>query len=227
MVRGAEITQTNFWTSRRFSEKCQPGHPQSRENHLACWTQGSLTKPFGEVCFFKKGDDYLLWVEYKNVLWGMVFITLNYVLNHFVRNKAFLSKTTAAPRLWGCGGVCVPVCPSPDLAWGRGHGRCGGGWPQPQASQLDPGLGRCLRLGSNHLVPRPGLGVPRNPLPRRLLLSTMPPPLLQHVPAPTPPAGLRRSDPSVRSPRSSWVGPRGPYCWLWRVLSTLEGNCEN
>ena len=49
----------------------------------ACWTQGSVRKPFGEVFFFKKGDekkkkkgdDYLLHVGYKNVLWGMVFIT--------------------------------------------------------------------------------------------------------------------------------------------------------
>ena len=205
MVRGVEITQTNFWASRRFSEQCQPGHPQSCENHLACWTQGSRTKPFGEVYFFKKGDDYLLWVEYKNVLWGMVFITLSYVLNHFIRNKAFLSKLLLPG--FGAVVVCVCLCPSPDLAWGRGRGRCGGGWLQPQAWQLDPGSGRCLRLGSSHLVPRPGLRVPRNPLPRLLLLSTLPPPLLQHVPAPTPPAGLRRSDPSVCSPRSSWAGP--------------------
>ena len=178
MVRGVEITQTNFWASRRFSEQCQPGHPQSCENHLACWTQGSRTKPFGEVYFFKKGDDYLLWVEYKNVLWGMVFITLSYVLNHFIRNKAFLSKTAAAPRLRGCGGVCVPVPqPRPGLgAWTRAV------WRRLAAA---PGVAAGPRVGQ---VPQTGVQPPGPEAWAAGPQESPASPLLALHPAPTPAA---------------------------------------
>ena len=113
--------------------------------------------------------------------------------------------------------MCVPVCSSPDLARGRGRGRCGGGWLQPQAWQLDPGWGRSLRLGSSHLVPRPGLGGPQE-CPASPPLAVHPAPtLLLHAPAPTP-----QMDSEGLTLAAAGQAPEVLNCWLWRVLSTPE-----
>ena len=131
----------------------------------------------------------------------MVFITLSYVLNHFIRrNKAFLSKTTAAPRLWGRGGVCACLC-VPAQTWPggvdvgsvevAGHSPRHGSWTQGGAGASDWGPA----TWSQGL----GWGAPRNALPRPLLLSTLPPPCC-NMRLPPPPSLFRQHPKSHRAP---------------------------
>ena len=150
----------------------------------------------------------------------IVFITLSYVLNHFIkRNKAFLSKTIAAPRLWGRGSVCVRACvfqPRP----GPGPWT----WAVWRWLAAAPGMAAGPRVGQE---PQTGVQPPGpetwagGPPGMPCLASSCCPP------CPYPAATRTRPHPPQLDSEGLTLAAAGQApevlnCWLWRVLSTPE-----